>query len=224
MFIYLRDPAPRYEAIFNLAVGQGCPCICALVVTNPMSFLRLRKTQYRAESKAEHGLSVLLHLNASRDWFARVGACPPEGRFGVCGRGTSCSHSCQGRGVVYFATLPITERAALKLGLSVQPFFGAPNHLNLALDGADQVGPTGWLVKGAGRAHTREKVVGAAAERFVVLVSSEKLATKLTPPIPLELLAFGAEAALRSLGGLPDSEGTNKSRRRSDRRLPRPVR
>lgn len=86
-----------------------------------------------------------------------------------------------GRDVVYIATSPATEKAALKLGLSVRPF-SAPNHLNLALDGADQVGPTGWLVKGAGRAHTREKVVAAAAERFVVLVSSDKLATKLTPP------------------------------------------
>lgn len=118
-----------------------------------------------------------------------------------------------GRDVVYIATSPITEKAALKLGLSVQPFFEAPNRLDLALDGADQVGPTGWLVKGAGGAHTREKVVAAAAERFVVLVSSDKLVTKLTPPIPLELLVFGAQATLRSLaparlrGGRPSPDG-----------------
>jgi ribose 5-phosphate isomerase A len=111
-----------------------------------------------------------------------------------------------GRHVVYIATSPATEKAALKLGLSVRPF-SAPNHLNLALDGADQVGPTGWLVKGAGRAHTREKVVAAAAERFVVLVSSDKLVTKLTPPIPLELLAFGAQATLRSLAPARLREG-----------------
>jgi ribose 5-phosphate isomerase A len=103
-----------------------------------------------------------------------------------------------GRDVVYIATSPATEKAAMKLGLRVQPF-RAPSHLNLALDGADQVGPNGWLVKGAGRAHTREKVVAAAAERFVVLVSSDKLVTNLTPPIPLELLAFGVQATLRSL-------------------------
>jgi ribose 5-phosphate isomerase len=95
------------------------------------------------------------------------------------------------RGVVYVATSPGTEAAAGRLGLNVQPF-EVPDRLDLALDSADQVGPTGWLVKGRGRAHTREKVVAAAAERFVVLVSSDKLVPQLTAPVPLELLAFGS--------------------------------
>jgi ribose 5-phosphate isomerase A len=103
------------------------------------------------------------------------------------------------RGVVYVATSPGTEAAAGRLGLNVQPF-EVPDRLDLAFDSADQVGPTGWLVKGRGRAHTREKVVAAAAERFVVLVSSNKLVPQLTAPVPLELLAFGVEATLRSLG------------------------
>jgi ribose 5-phosphate isomerase A len=42
-------------------------------------------------------------------------------------------------------------------------------------------------------------VVAAAAERFVVLVSAEKLVDELKPPIPLELLAFGLQATLRAL-------------------------
>jgi ribose 5-phosphate isomerase A len=100
--------------------------------------------------------------------------------------------------VVYVATSPQTERAALELGLDVRPF-ETLDRLDLALDGADQVAPSGWLVKGGGGAHTREKVVAAAAERFVVLVSGEKLVAELTPPIPLELLAFGLRATLREL-------------------------
>jgi ribose 5-phosphate isomerase A len=55
-------------------------------------------------------------------------------------------------------------------------------------------------VKGGGGAHTREKIVAAAAERFVVIASSDKLVERLVPPVPLELLRYGLEATLRALG------------------------
>jgi ribose 5-phosphate isomerase A len=102
------------------------------------------------------------------------------------------------RDVIYVATSVETERVGLELGLDVRPF-ETVDRLDLALDGADQVAPSGWLVKGGGRAHTREKIVAAAADRFVVLVGEEKLVDELAPPIPLELLAFGVKATLRAL-------------------------
>ena len=100
--------------------------------------------------------------------------------------------------VVYVATSPATEHVAREHGLDVRPFtsFG---RLDLAIDGADQIEPTGWLVKGGGGAHTREKVVAAAAERFVVVASSNKLVAASAPPIPLELLPFGLESTRRLL-------------------------
>jgi ribose 5-phosphate isomerase A len=97
------------------------------------------------------------------------------------------------------ATSPRTEQAARELGLSVEPFEGIDS-LDLTIDGADQVDPTGWLVKGGGAAHTREKIAAAASDRFVVVVSSAKLVETITPPIPLELLTFGVDATLRALG------------------------
>jgi ribose 5-phosphate isomerase A len=102
------------------------------------------------------------------------------------------------RDVVYAATSPETHRAARQLRLDVRPFSDLDG-LDLAIDGADQVAPSGWLVKGGGGAHTREKVVATAAERFVVIVSANKLVSALTPPVPLELVAFGVEATLRLL-------------------------
>lgn len=100
------------------------------------------------------------------------------------------------------ATSPATERAARDLGIEVESFAGrdAPDRLDIAIDGADQVDPSGWLVKGGGAAHTREKAVAAAADRFVAIVSSEKLVPALAPPVPLELLEFGLAATLRRLG------------------------
>jgi ribose 5-phosphate isomerase A len=100
------------------------------------------------------------------------------------------------------ATSPAMEEQALALRLRVEPFSGATalSRLDLAFDGADQVTPDRWVVKGGGGAHTREKIVAAAAARFVVMVSSEKVVERVTPPIPLELSAFGLAATLDRLG------------------------
>jgi ribose 5-phosphate isomerase A len=96
------------------------------------------------------------------------------------------------------ATSPETERAASALGIAVEPF-DRLDHLDIAIDGADQVTADGWAVKGGHGAHLREKIVAAAADRFVVIVSAEKLVERLQPPIPLELERFGLPATLRAV-------------------------
>lgn len=105
----------------------------------------------------------------------------------------------RGLSVRCVATSLATERAARELGLRVDPF-DELDRLDLAVDGADQIDPSGWLIKGGGAAHTREKVVAAASDRFVVVASSDKAVEALGPPVPLELLAYGLQATLRSLG------------------------
>ena len=102
------------------------------------------------------------------------------------------------------ATSPATESEARRLGLAVESFSGtsAPARLDIAIDGADQVDPDGWLVKGGGAAHTREKAVAAAADRFVVVVDSSKIVDRLSPPVPLELSEFGLAATLERLGSV----------------------
>ena len=97
------------------------------------------------------------------------------------------------------ATSIATEVEARALGLAVEPFEQL-DRLDIAIDGADQIDPDGWLVKGGGGAHTREKVVAAAADRFVVIASADKVVDRIVPPIPLELLSFGLPATLRLLG------------------------
>jgi ribose 5-phosphate isomerase A len=99
------------------------------------------------------------------------------------------------------ATSPATELAARGLGLRVDPFDDL-DRLDLAVDGADQVAPDLWLIKGGGGAHTREKIAAAAADRFVVIVDDGKIVSMLHPPVPLELMPFGLAATLRRLGEL----------------------
>jgi ribose 5-phosphate isomerase A len=96
------------------------------------------------------------------------------------------------------STSPATEAAARLAGLDVEPFDEFAE-LDIAIDGADQIGPGPWLVKGGGRAHTREKIVAAAAARFVVIASGEKVVNRIHAPVPVELLAYGLAATLLSL-------------------------
>src|SRR5207302_11015623 len=85
------------------------------------------------------------------------------------------------------------------VGLAVEEL-GALGELDLAIDGADQIAPAGWLIKGGGAAHTREKIVAAAARRFVVIASAEKAVAQLSPPVPLELVRFGWQSTLPAPG------------------------
>jgi ribose 5-phosphate isomerase A len=97
------------------------------------------------------------------------------------------------------ATSPETEAAATGLGLTVEPF-DALDGLDIAIDGADQVAADWWTVKGGHGAHLREKIVAAAADRFVLIVSEDKLVDSVHAPIPLELDAFGLQATLHAIG------------------------
>jgi ribose 5-phosphate isomerase A len=94
------------------------------------------------------------------------------------------------------ATSPRTEDTARKLGLRIEDV-ASIDRFDITIDGADQIAPDGWLVKGGGGAHTREKIIAAAADRFVVIADSSKPVEALHSPIPLELLSFGLRATMR---------------------------
>jgi ribose 5-phosphate isomerase A len=102
-------------------------------------------------------------------------------------------------GIRCVSTSVRTEQRARELGLAVEDF-DALDRLDIAIDGTDQVEPSGWLIKGGGGAHTREKIVAAAAGRFVVIADHTKVVDALTAPVPLELFAFGLSATLAALG------------------------
>ncbi|HEY0279430.1 MAG TPA: ribose 5-phosphate isomerase A [Solirubrobacterales bacterium] len=97
------------------------------------------------------------------------------------------------------ATSVATEDQARSLGIPVEDF-DRPQRLDIAIDGTDEVTPDGWLIKGGGGAHLREKIVAAAADRFVVIADSSKPVDTFTWPIPLELFAFGLASTLARLG------------------------
>jgi len=79
--------------------------------------------------------------------------------------------------IVCVATSLGSQLEAQKLGLHVTDLNdpAVDGRVDLAFDGADQVTPEGYLIKGGGAAHAREKLVEHNAGRFVVLVDERKL-------------------------------------------------
>jgi ribose 5-phosphate isomerase A len=119
----------------------------------------------------------------------------------------------RGLDITCVATSVRTEDAARALGMKVADA-AEIDHLDLAIDGADQIAPDWWIVKGGGAAHTREKIVASMADRFVVIADSSKTVDGLRAPIPLELLKYGLANTLRLLDdvtirGVPDSPDGN---------------
>ena len=96
-------------------------------------------------------------------------------------------------GLKVFGT-PTSERTADKaraLGISMHEL-DALGKLDLVIDGADEADANLDLIKGAGGALLREKIVAASAERMVVIADESKLVARLGAfPLPVEVIAFG---------------------------------
>ncbi len=129
------------------------------------------------------------------------------------GTGSTAAHAVRALGRRVDAGLDVrgiptshgTRALARGVGL---PLTGLDEALpDLAIDGADQVAGDGAaLVKGGGAAHAREKVVDAAADRFVVVVDPTKLAAELDRPVPVAVrpdAVAAVERRIREAGGEP---------------------
>ena len=147
----------------------------------------------------------MVDLEAEKAVAARAAAALVEDGMKVgLGTGSTVAHlltSLAERGLTVrcVSTSPRTEDVARSLGLEVTTLEDL-GRLDIAIDGADEVDEAGWLIKGGGGAHTREKIVAAAADRFVVMVDSTKPVPAFTWPVPLELLEFGLSSTIGLLG------------------------
>jgi len=130
------------------------------------------------------------------------------------GTGSTAAHAIRalgaavdaGRDVVGVATSHQSRALARDVGVPLRPLADVAR-VDTAIDGADETLPDGRaLIKGGGAAHAREKVVDAAADRFLVVVDERKVSETLSHPVPVEVLpsARSAVAArVESLGGDP---------------------
>ena len=85
-----------------------------------------------------------------------------------------------------------SEDLARSLSIPITDFRQAPE-IDVAIDGADEIGPHLALVKGGGGALLREKIVASAAKRFIVVADSSKIVRRLGKfPLPVEVIPMAA--------------------------------
>ena len=84
----------------------------------------------------------------------------------------------------------------------------AVDHIDIAIDGADEVDPHKNLIKGGGAAHTREKVVDYLATQFIVVVDGGKLVERLGSSfaVPVEVIPMALTPSLMPLKHLVVSQ------------------
>jgi len=90
------------------------------------------------------------------------------------------------------STSVVTAQLATSLGMKVAEL-GETRGIDLTIDGADEIGPGLALIKGAGGALLREKLVWEASARCVVIADAAKRVQVLGGkfPVPIEVVAFG---------------------------------
>lgn len=125
----------------------------------------------------------------------------------------------EGLDVLCVPTSEATRAQAEGLGIALTDLDATPE-LDLTVDGADEIGPGLALIKGAGGALLREKIVAAASERMVVIADASKRVDMLGRfPLPIEVDHFGigaTTAALARLMARYGAEGPLRRRMRPD--------
>jgi len=124
-----------------------------------------------------------------------------------------------GKAALKVAGIPTSEesrRLAEEAGVRLTTLRNHP-HIDVTVDGADEVSPELDLIKGLGGALVREKIVGHASRRVVIIVDESKLVEKLgtktaipveviplaVPPVLMQLNELGGEARIREKNGWP---------------------
>ncbi|MBI5092694.1 MAG: ribose-5-phosphate isomerase RpiA [Candidatus Hydrogenedentes bacterium] len=116
-------------------------------------------------------------------------------------------HSGELRDIAAIPCSLTVERDARELGIPLATLEEQPA-VDITIDGADEVDPALNVIKGGGGALLREKIVGQATKRYVIIVDESKCSPTLgtTWPVPVEVLPFGLRAHtlyLESIGATP---------------------
>ncbi len=130
-----------------------------------------------------------------------------EGMVVGLGSGTTATHFIQllgervqrGLKIRGIASSRASEDLARSLSIPIIDFEISPV-IDVAIDGADEVGPGLALIKGGGGALLREKIVASASKRFIVVADSRKVVTRLGKfPLPIEVIPMAAPLVAKKL-------------------------
>ncbi|MFO1144468.1 MAG: ribose-5-phosphate isomerase RpiA [Amaricoccus sp.] len=146
-----------------------------------------RAAAARALELVEDGMTLGLGTGSTAGWFVRLLA----DRI----RGSELAVTC-------VATSSATVWLAQELGIPLRKLDDV-EHIDLTVDGADEIDDKLNLIKGGGAALLQEKIVAAASDRMVVIADESKRVARLGAfPLPVEIVRFGWTVTRRSVSEL----------------------
>lgn len=105
----------------------------------------------------------------------------------------------EGLNIQAVATSEASDKLAREWGIPIIPF-DQIGHLDLTIDGADEVDPDFNLIKGGGGALLREKIVAANSDKLIIVADGSKSVQKLGKfPLPVEVVPFASEWTFQAL-------------------------
>jgi ribose 5-phosphate isomerase A len=156
-------------------------------------------------------VSEALKREAAR---AALGEVRPGMRLGL-GTGSTARHFvdllgekvAQGFECLCVPTSEVTAAQARSLAIPLTDL-ETIDALDLTIDGADEIGPGLALIKGAGGALLREKIVATASARMIVIADQSKVVDTLGAfALPIEVNRFGLGATRRAISDFMASSG-----------------
>ncbi|MFC6731355.1 MULTISPECIES: ribose-5-phosphate isomerase RpiA [unclassified Haladaptatus] len=157
-----------------------------------------RRAGERAAEEATDGMVVGLGTGSTTAHAIRALGRAVDSGLDICGIPTSF----QSRQLAIEAGIPLTALDEVET-------------VHLAIDGTDQFAGR-HLIKGGGAAHTREKLVDSAAERFVVVADPSKQAEVLDHPVPVEVLPDAWTVVTEEIAAKVGGEATLREAERKD--------
>src|SRR3984885_367323 len=104
-----------------------------------------------------------------------------------------------GLDVIGVPTSEVTRADAERCGIRLTTLNDI-DHLDLTVDGADEIDPALNVIKGGGGALLREKIVASASDRMIVIADESKWVDVLGRfPLPIEVISFGLGATRRQI-------------------------
>lgn len=95
-----------------------------------------------------------------------------------------------------------SEASAKRALLGGIPIFdlNEVTHIDITVDGADEIDPMKRLIKGAGGAHVREKILASSSSEMVVIADESKLVDRVGKgKLPVEILSYGSLSTKKKL-------------------------
>ncbi|MBL1230275.1 ribose-5-phosphate isomerase RpiA [Enterococcus sp. BWB1-3] len=98
--------------------------------------------------------------------------------------------------IVGVTTSKATERQALELGITLKSIDDV-SHVDITIDGADEISSNFHGIKGGGAALLFEKIVATYSRKNIWIVDESKLVDKLGAfPLPVEVIPYGSQQLL----------------------------